>query len=243
MPNALDITLQASAPQTAAGSGASVDIGDRTLVQLTVDLTAITASTVLNLSVQSAVTPTSWALASRLKPMAAVGAVQVLVPITSRYVRLTWTLTGSAPAPSATFSVAGQAHQLYCQPGDLTTHAIPGTALEGIEPEARALACLSASDEAAGYLGMAFTLPLSKWDTDLRRYVAYMAVFQLLGARGFEPGSGKDTLIETRRDSAIGWLRRIADGKLRPPGMVDSTPTRRETEVYVVSEAGRGWGR
>lgn len=242
MPNSLTSVLSASAAVTGAGTGAGVDIGDRSLVQVVLDVTAITTGASLSVTVETSATQSGWTMARRLTAASATGAQQVLVIDAERYVRVTWTLAGSG-SPSATFAVTATSHQLYAEPQEISLYGIPAPALQGFPPEQIAMACLSASSEADGYLGLAFTLPITKWDTDLRRHVACMAVYDLLSARGFEPDSGKDMLIPMRRNDAIAWLKRISDGKLRPPGLTDSTPLRRETEGYVVSEAGRGWRR
>jgi phage gp36-like protein len=241
MPNPLAITLHASGAESVSGTGTSVDLGDRTLAQLTLEVTALGSGSSVVVSVETSLTGLDWAPIGRFEPVAAVAAKQLTLPNTIRFIRARWVLSGTSP--SATFVVSGTAHQLYCLPSDVTRYGIPELALNGFPPASITDACLAASDEAAGYLASAYTLPMVKWDTDLRKHVACMAVYDILGARGYEPDSGKDTLIDDRRKQAIVWLNRIADGKLRPPGMVDSTPQITEPEVYVDSAASRGWRR
>lgn len=240
MPNQLAITLHAAGAETASGTGTAVDIADRTLLQLTCDWTALSGSGVaLQVFVDGSLTQSNWTSLGTFGSASAIGAQQLLVPEAMRYVSCRWVLSGTTP--SATFAVTGIAHQLYCLPSDLTKFGIPASAIADMDDEQLASACLSASDEANGYLASAYALPLVKWDSDLRKHVAAMAVADLMAFRGYDPESGMDKLIQYRRDEAIKWLNRVADGQLKPPGIVDQTPLVPEQEVYVVSNATRGW--
>lgn len=240
MPNQLAITLHASAAETASGTGTAVDIGDRTLLQLTCDWTVLSGTGVnLQVFVEGSLTQSNWTGLRTFGLSSTIGAVQLLVPEAMRYVRCRWVLSGTSP--SATFAVIGIAHQLYCLPSDLTKFGIPEQAICDMDDDQRASACLSASDEAAGYLGSAYALPLTQWDTDLRKHVAAMAAADLMAFRGYDPESGPDKLIGMRRDQAIEWLNRIASGRLKPPALLDSTPLVSEQEVYVVGSPSRGW--
>jgi hypothetical protein len=86
-------------------------------------------------------------------------------------------------------------------------------------------------------------MPLTTWDVATRKHVACMAAYDLMRFRGYDPNAGPDELLQRGRDQAVQWFMRIADGKLRPVGIVDSTPVVTETEVYVESAASRGWRR
>lgn len=243
MPNQLAITLHsATTPEIASGIGLSVDLGARTLLELTLDVSVMTGtSPALAVVVEHSQTTADWALVGTFIAFAGIGAKNLVIPNARRYVRVSWTIAGTLP--SITFAVTGVAHQLYTETSDLTQYGIPEIALEGVSAVDRALACLAASDEAAGYLASAFTLPMVAWDRDLRMHGANMAVYTLIRPRGYDPDSGQDTLIRDGYDRALKWLDRIAAGKLRPPGMIDSTPEITEPEVWVVSQASRGWGR
>lgn len=240
MPNALDITLHASAAETSSNVGTVVDVADRTLLQLTWDWTAQSGtSPTLQVFVDGSLTQSNWTTVGTFAAATAIGAQQLTVTSGMRYLRARWVIGGTTP--SVTFAVTGTAYQLYCLPDDLTRFGIPQQAIDDMTDEQLASACLSASDEAAGYLGSAYSLPLTKWDTDLRKHVAAMAVADLMSFRGYDPESGMDKLIGMRRDQAVEWLNRIASGRLKPPALLDSTPTTSEQEVYVVSSLRRGW--
>lgn len=241
MPNPLAIVLHASAAETASGvTSPVIDLADRTFAQITLDVTALSSAATLAVVIETSVLGTDWRTARAFEIATALGTKQVNVASGDRFMRARWTITGSTP--SITFVINGTAHQLYCLPSDIALYGIPSAALNGVPVEVLAEKCLAASDEAAGYLDGAYTLPLVSWGTDLREKVACMATLKLMRFRGYAPDSGKDDTIKDASDEALVWLNRIANGKLRPTTIVDTTPLIRETEVYVESEWPRGWG-
>lgn len=241
MPNQLAITLHASGAETANGTGSSFDLGDRTLLQLTLDVTSLSGtSPTIAVVLEHSRTGSDWATVGLFPTCIAAGAHRLNVPDVLRFVRAKWTITGTA-SPSLTFAVTGLAHQLYCLPADIGRYGLPASVYANVPTAVLADFCLAASTEVAGYLASAYTLPMVAWDDDLRDKTTQVAVLKLMRFRGYAPDSGKDDTIQMARDEAVKWLNRIADGKLRPPGMLDSTPTVTEVEVYVDSAASRGW--
>lgn len=239
MPNVLAISAHPSAAETVSGVGTAVDLGDRTYVTLVSNATVMTSATTLIVTAETSLTNVDWTAVGTFATQSGISAVSLLIPVCSRYLRVRWAITGSAP--SVTFAVTGAAYQLYAHPADLVTFGMPAVALARFSAATQAAACLASSDEAAGYLASAYTLPIVSWDQDLRKAVACLAVYDLLSSNGYEPDSGKDSVVETRRNNSVSWLKRVADGGLRPPGIVDTTPVIRETEVQVVSWQSRGW--
>jgi hypothetical protein len=243
MPNATAITMHASGAETVDGTSTPItDLADRTIAQLTLDVTAIsgTAAPSLAITIEHSLTGQDWATVGQIAALTAVGARQLTLPNVRRYLRASWTITGTGP--SVTFSLTGTGHQLYCLPEDLPRYGIPAPALRDVPLASQADSCLSASTEAEGYLASAYAMPMVSWGADLRAHVARMAVYDLMRMIGYDPDSGKDVLIETGRANAIQWLNRIAAGKLRPPGMIDTVPEVLEPEVWVESGTPRGWG-
>lgn len=240
MPNPLAIELRASSAATATGTGTAVDLTDRSLAQLTVDVTAMTGTTPsIAFTFEHSIAQTNWLLLGVVDAATAIAATKVTLPGAYRYLRAKWTITGTGP--SVTFAITGTAHQLYCEPADITRHGIPKAAVESVPFEVLADKCLTASEEAAGYLASAYKLPIVSWGTDLRKHVAIMATYDLMRFSGYDPDSGKDSLIRIGRDDAIAWLNRIAAGKLRPVTIIDSEPEVMEPEVWVASGTSRGW--
>lgn len=241
MPNALAITLHASGAETVTGIGTAVDLADRSLVQLTVNVTAITGTATPTIAVtfEHSIAQNDWILIGTLPAITVASTKTITLTGTYRYVRAKWAITGTGP--SVTFAITGTAHQLYCEPSDITRHGIPKAAVESVPFEVLADKCLTASEEAAGYLASAYKMPLVSWGVDLRKHVAIMATYDLMRFIGYDPDAGKDSLIRIGRDDAVAWLNRIAAGKLRPVTIIDAEPEVMEPEVWVASGASRGW--
>lgn len=154
-----------------------------------------------------------------------------------QYVRITW---GLVNLTSITFSASAVAQVTYCDPADITKFAVPEASIEEIGASDRVAACLAVTDVADGYVGGAYTLPLTAWGTDLRLYCAQMAAAHIFRVRGMDP-EGPDKVVFDAEANAIKWLDRLANGRLSPPGMVDSTPEVSEGGSVVVSRPMRGW--
>jgi phage gp36-like protein len=100
----------------------------------------------------------------------------------------------------------------YCDPSDLTLYAINPLALQGIPNATQVAACVAASERADSYLRGRFPLPLLAWGQDVRMHTAYIAVFLLLSARGYNPSAGADDLIRERYYEAVGYPDRPGSG-------------------------------
>lgn len=129
----------------------------------------------------------------------------------------------------------------YAEEADLALYGPASGALEDIDSATKEAALDAACDVANGYLGNAFVLPITAHGADLTRHVVAIAVWDLMtGVRGMNP-DGSDETIRMRYDDAIRWLERVADGRLRPAGLVDSTPDVFEGASFVVTTPKRGW--
>src|SRR5690606_14545436 len=146
-----------------------------------------------------------------------------------RYVRARWALTGG----TATFSVTGEAHVVYCLPRDIHRFSVPAGALEPVPDHEQLDACIAATDEVDGYVGGAYTLPLKAWGEDVGKAAARIAGADLLSNRGVDPES-QDAVVFQREEKAHEWLNRLANGRLAPPGIVDQTPETFEGGSVVV---------
>jgi phage gp36-like protein len=153
-----------------------------------------------------------------------------------QFVRVAW-----QTASEATLRISGVARTLFALPEDVDRLGIPLRAIDGIDTSTLAKYCATASVEAYGYLASAYEGSITAWDDDLRMHVAAMAAHLAVSQRGFDP-EGADEIIILRRRDAILWLKLIAAGRLRPPGIIDETPTVDEGKAGVLSGAAvRGW--
>jgi phage gp36-like protein len=244
MSQPLSIELAASAARVADGSGTAVDLGlvadlvPRSAARLEIAVTAFSDVERLRLAVEHAAAEAGPWLELDFLDVTQTDDYQLSVGDSKRWLRLSWQLVGPGDTPSVTFSVAGEAHQVYLGPKDLKS-AIRVVALEEITTlAARADACIAVSDEADGYLGGRYVLPMRKWDNALKAMLARMAVKYSMDACGYQP-EGPDSIIKDNFNASIAWLKRLQDGKLEPPGMVDSTPETFEGGSVVVSRPRR----
>lgn len=156
-----------------------------------------------------------------------------------RYLRAKITLTGESPV--ARFGVTGEAHTVYCKPSDITSDAISEYAIDCVAQDKRVRACIVASTEAEGYLSSAFKTPIISWGDDVTEKTALIAAPKLLNHRGRHPESPDEGVFKAAEE-AVKWFTRIGRG-LKPPGIIDTTPTVFEAAgaVAVASRPGRGW--
>lgn len=246
MPNPLELTgdkvVLASAARTGAGTGTPVDIGDRSYVELVLDVTAISGT--LSVEIETSATLSGWKLAYRVPPVTDNGDVELVIADAKRYIRAKWIAN-----TSSTFSLTGTAHQLYAKPKDVEVFGLPKGSLNNVPPLDIARACLSASAEAEGYLAAAYDLPIATLDAATRKHITAMAVFELMKYR---PGKSVETAQsnELGYSIALKWLGGVAAGKTRPVGVVDSTPGNDAPgtpgasgggSTYIIGKPGRGW--
>lgn len=248
MSQPLSIELAASAARVASGSGVAVDMGvvsvaagapARSAARLEIAVTALAQVASLRLAVEhSGAASGPWVELDALD-VTQTGDYQLSVGDARRWLRLTWALITPGASPSVTFSVAGEAHQAYLGPRDLRS-AIREAVLKDITTlTARADACITVSDEADGYLGGRYTLPLLKWDTTLKSKLARLAIKYSFDACGWQP-DGPDSVIKDNYNDGVAWLKRLQNDKLDPPGMVDSTPEVFDGGSVVMSRPRRG---
>ena len=105
--NTQALVLAASAARTATGNGSAVEIGDKAVARLLLDVTARTGTTpTLDVTIQTSYDGTTWRNAGTFTQATAVGQQRGSFML-DRYVRAAWTIGGTTP--NFTFSIAGEA--------------------------------------------------------------------------------------------------------------------------------------
>lgn len=147
---------------------------------------------------------------------------------------------GWDPTAPATFNATAVTQQCYCELGDLSS-AIRDAAIEEHTTRERLEHLFQCSAVANGYIASAYQLPLTAWGLDLRKATAALWAASLVRARGahFE---GPDGVVIKAEADAFAWLRNVANGRINPPDIVDSTPDEEEYGLVVASRPQRGWG-
>lgn len=235
--------LAVSAAVVGPGSGPVIDLGTlRRALRMTVRVTTFTAvdsdpTPALLVTIETRQDPAApWRIIDTLS-CGALGSFQLSAGGLDRYIRVSWALTNMV---TVTFEASCIAHVVYCDPADITNYAVPEHSIKELSQHKRADACISATDIADGYIGTAYTLPLTAWGDDLRQQTAYIAAAILFSGRGFD-SRGPDKAVADNRDMALKWLDRISNGRLSPPGIIDAAVEEYEGGAYVYGRPARGW--
>ena len=76
---------------------------------------------------------------------------------------------------------------------------------------------------------------------DLRQAVCAIAAFELIASQvGFNPESGHNMVLVTRKEDAIRWFEQVSRGHVTPAGVVE-TPPPTSSVSRVKSNRKRGW--
>lgn len=103
-----DVELAPSAARTATGNGSSVEVGDRGVARLLLDVTAASGtSPTLDVTVETSHDGTTWRQVGTFAQKTAAGTERKSFSGLDRFVRATWTLGGTTP--SFTFEISGEA--------------------------------------------------------------------------------------------------------------------------------------
>ncbi len=97
-----------------------------------------------------------------------------------------------------------------------TLPGIPVAAIAGISDPDKQSALDAASAYALGKIGNRYKRPIVSWESDLTHAVCKIAVYDLLVARGYNPGAGSDVNVRMRRDDADAWLTSVARQEISP---------------------------
>ncbi len=131
---------------------------------------------------------------------------------------------------------------LYADATDLVPEVMSQVAADSFSSAEKTKALTNASADADDELNRRYALPLAQWPGSLRRNVATIAGYELLSGRGFD-SADEGSALKTRALAARAWLKRVGDGTLDPPGIVDDTDDDavHEGGAVVVTDGTRGW--
>jgi hypothetical protein len=137
----------------------------------------------------------------------------------------------------------------YCTPSDVTTYALPATALATVSSGEQTAACVAASEEADSFLRGRFQLPLASWGQDVVRYTAYIAAYLMMSKRGFQPLGGADAMIRENYYRAVGypdrpgtgWFPQIQRQSIHPDVVEGGVSAPKYQLPQVYSAPKRGW--
>jgi hypothetical protein len=240
------ITPLASSARTTTGSGAAVDLAEKTTAILYADLAAITGSGVLTITVKTSPNGTSgWTTVApsngaggslAFTAASAVGLQKVTFPGCEQYLRVDWSISNGA---TMTFSVFGSAFLVFAKPADLGTNW--RAALVDVSDAETDKNLRRATDEIVSALdAQEYKGPFTAWGEDVAGTCRTLGNYYSLLDRGFKPSDSADPIVQGVAD-ARAWIDLVAKGQRKPFGVVDSTTTEEEGGVYISTEAARGW--
>ena len=128
----------------------------------------------------------------------------------------------------------------YATLTDLASAGLPAAALASISSGDKQAALDDMSAWCDSYLGDKYQLPLlAPYDRSLVRAVCWLAAWDLLTLRGYNPSDPTDAMVERRKDMAIDYLTRVANGQARL-NVNQTSPESLQPDVS--SECDRGYG-
>lgn len=248
MASSTAVSLLASSARTTTGSGAAVDLAEKTTCVLYLDVTAVSGTGTLTVTVQTSPNGTSgWTTVSPsagssgstvFTAASAAGLQKVTFPDCSQYVRASWAITGGA---TFTFAVTGTALLRFATVADMARLGVRSEALSDVSAADKDASCGRATDEIVSALdAQEYKGPFTSWGDDVRGTAATLAGYYALLVRGFKPADAADPIIQAVAD-ARSWVDLVAKGQRKPFGVVDSTTTEEEGGVYISTAAQRGW--
>ncbi len=129
----------------------------------------------------------------------------------------------------------------YATLANLAQYAAGAAALSSFSDADKTAALVAASEEADGEFNRRYTLPLTAWGTDVSRAVCEIAAYELLCGPGAFDSANEGNMYRQRALDARAWLKRVGDGTLDPPAIVDATPDAHEGGPAVITDPRRGW--
>ena len=104
----LPVTLHESAARTATGTGSALELGDRGVLRLLIDVTAASGTTpTLDVTVETSFDGSTWRSVAAFAQRTSVASERKSFAGCDRFVRVSYTIGGTTP--SFTFSVSGEA--------------------------------------------------------------------------------------------------------------------------------------
>jgi len=130
----------------------------------------------------------------------------------------------------------------YCTVAQLLALALPQESVQNLSNAQLQAECDAASTLADSYLRGRYALPLLTFDIELSMQVAYVAAYNILASRGYNPEAGADSIYKDRWLMAIEWLKGVQRQSIHP----NVTPSPAYDPILsfpqVSTACERGWG-
>ena len=130
----------------------------------------------------------------------------------------------------------------YCTVAQLLAYGLPSEAVQNLSNAQLQAECDAASTLADSYLRGRYALPLVSFDIELSMQVAYVASYNILASRGYNPEGGADSIYKDRWLMAIQWLQGVQRQAIHPNITPQPTGDSVLTFPQVNTACERGWG-
>jgi len=135
----------------------------------------------------------------------------------------------------------------YATAGDFGDHGLPPQALDGFAGDLDEL-LKKASAKFNTYARGRYTVPFAvPYPDEVIEAVCWLAAYQVMTVRGYDPNNESDRAIEDRyrdltgRPGQKGWLQDLSSGRVNLAVDADTTPTVGEgAPIIVITSEGRG---
>lgn len=118
---------------------------------------------------------------------------------------------------------------------------VPAAAIATFSDPDKQAALDARSVYALGKIAGRYKMPLVSWEDDLRLNVVHMALYDLITARGYNPGAGSDVNLRLRFEDADKWLTSVARQEISPNivGQPDQSPG--YDAPRILGQPSQGW--
>jgi phage gp36-like protein len=130
----------------------------------------------------------------------------------------------------------------YCTVAQLLAFALPAEAVQNLSNLQLQAECDAASTLADSYLRGRYALPLISFDIELSMQVAYIAAYNILASRGYNPEAGADSIYRDRWVAAVEWFKGVQRQAIHPNVQPSPTGDPVLTFPQVNTAQERGWG-
>lgn len=130
----------------------------------------------------------------------------------------------------------------YATIAQLLQFALPAEAVQGISNTVLQAELDAASTWADSYLRGRYALPLVSFDIELTMMVCYVAAYNIMASRGYNPEQGADSIYQSRWQQALDWFKAVQRQAIHPNVVPQPTtdPTYGFPQVNTAPQ--RGWG-
>lgn len=131
----------------------------------------------------------------------------------------------------------------YCTAQQLLSFALPAEAVQNLTTAQLQAECDAASTLADSYLRGRYALPLVSFDIELSMQVAYIAAYNIMASRGYNPDAGADSIYKDRWLMAVEWFKGVQRQAIHPNITPQPTGDAILTFPQVDTAPERGWDR